>query len=108
VRYNQRVMTEAKELPLACSLPVHDLAERREEIGELLRRGLIGSEREPHSLRLHFDRSPSIADAVHDLVRRERECCPFLDFVIAERSSGLTLSIRAPAEAAAVLDGFAP
>jgi hypothetical protein len=100
-------MSEAKELPLACSLPAYDLAERREEIGELLRRGPIGRERRARTLRLHFDRSPSVADAVHDLVRRERECCPFLDFTVEDGASELVLSIRAPAEAAAVLDGFA-
>ncbi|MDX6668970.1 MAG: hypothetical protein QOK04_2350 [Solirubrobacteraceae bacterium] len=100
-------MSQAKELPLACSLPAPDLAERREEIGELLRRSLIGSEREPQHLRLHFDRSPSVADAVNDLVRRERECCPFLDFTVEDGASDLVLSIRAPADATAVLDGFA-
>jgi hypothetical protein len=101
-------MSHANELPLACSLPADGLAERRAEIGELLRRGLISSQRQEHSMTLSFAPSPAVADAVHDLVRRERECCPFLAFTVEESPAALVLSIRAPAGAAAVLDAFAP
>jgi hypothetical protein len=100
-------MSAANQLPLACSLSGAELAARRREIREVVARALIGSERGRADLRLRFARSPSVVDAVEDLVRRERECCPFLHFEIIEGASELVLSIRAPAGAAAVLDEFA-
>ena len=97
----------AEHRTIACSLSAAELSERGDELSELAGRALAGREREDGRVRLRFRAEPGVAEQVEDLARRERECCPFLDFAVQDGASELVLSIRAPAAAAAVLDGFA-
>ena len=92
--------------PAACSLSAGEAARRAEEFRELARRALAGRERGEAEVRLRFHAGPGVTEAVEDLARRERDCCPFLDLRV-ERSPGeVTLAIGAAPEDAAALDAF--
>lgn len=78
---------------------------RRAEALKLLRAG--SAERtveEDGSLVLVFRGSDELRGAVRDLVRREKECCPFFEFALSERGEELTVVARAPAEARELLE----
>jgi hypothetical protein len=40
------------------------------------------------------------------LVEAERECCPFLDFVVDENDAGVTLTVTAPPQAEPIVQGL--
>ena len=95
-------MTEHRPVPVACSLDAAALAERQAEIDELVR---LPSE----GLRLHFRGSKSVRAAVHDIARREQECCPFFQFSFEEHHEDLLVGVAAPIDARPLLMGlFAP
>ena len=97
---------EPVELPLACSLTAAEQSDRAAEFRELARRSLVDRRRKPGLVVLSFRPTPGVAEQVHDLARRERECCPFLRLSV-QRSGGLVaLSIGAGPDADAVLDAF--
>jgi len=95
-----------KEAPIACSLDAGELERRRGEIEALARAALVGRERGSGKVRLRYRRSDEVEAAVRDLVRRERQCCPFLDFDLTVGDQELILDIAGPPEADAVLDAL--
>ena len=99
-------MTERVEMPLACSLGAAEQVEREEEIRGLFERALTGRRREPRSLELRFRGEEGVEEAVRDLARRERECCPFLEIAVAERGGEVVVRVSAPDPAA--LDALDP
>jgi hypothetical protein len=93
--------------PHACSLSPSERAGRGAEFRALADAALVNRERRDGVVRLGFRDEPAVRATVEDLMRRERECCPFLDFrVVAERGV-VTLEIAAtdPADRPA-LDAF--
>ncbi len=83
------------------------MATRRAEAAGLLRAG--SAERtveEDGSLVLVLRGAPALRTQVRDLVRREKECCPFFDFEVAERGDELTVVARAPEEGRELLEGL--
>ena len=85
------------EPPAVCTLAAEELKERRAFIRELSRAALLASRRTPLTLELTYHRSA--ADRVRALVRRERTCCAFLEFELAEGATGVQLTITAPERA---------
>ena len=81
---------------LACSLAPAALESRKDEIDRLLSAHLIEQERVQGAVRLRFRPLPAVREAVADLVRRERECCPFLGFALEDRADSLVLQVSAP------------
>jgi hypothetical protein len=65
-----------------CTLDDPELAERLREIARLLDQTMIDCHREADGIVLSFH--SNAAAAVRDVVRRERECCGFLDFALEE------------------------
>lgn len=93
--------------PIACSLDAEDLQSRLAEIEALGAASLLsyGQEGEQHVLRFRGDaRTRQHLEAI---VAVERECCPFLELDLTPDGEQLTLSIAAPAEAAAVAAALA-
>ncbi len=98
-------MTQS-ENPIACSLTPEEMAGRQEEARALARQALVGRQRSDGGVRLEYRHSEAVEAAVRDLVRRERECCPFLELEVGAGAGRLTVDISAPAEAAPVLDAI--
>jgi hypothetical protein len=99
-------MTVDETPAMACSLTAGEARARGAEIEDLFRAGLERCDREDRELRLTF-RVPDVDEpALTDLVARERECCPFLDFELSKNAGRLVLVIGAPAGAGPALDVF--
>jgi hypothetical protein len=47
-------------------------------------------------LRLELTYAPEAAERVREMVRRERECCAFLDFKLQKEADAVRLTIVAP------------
>ena len=90
--------------PVACSLSASEMAARGDELRELSRRALVGRARTSGGVRLEFAHSEATEAAVRDLVRRERECCPFLTFELGVDAGRLTVEVSGPGDAQPLLD----
>jgi hypothetical protein len=55
---------------------------------------------------LRFRDEPGVRQAVEDLARRERECCPFLDIDVSKAGNQVVLAIGAAASDRPALDAF--
>ena len=88
--------------PIACTLSAGGQAVRREEAATLMRRALVGREPIEGGVRLRF-RGESEQE-LRELLRRERECCPFFGFSLAAGGPELVLEATAPPEARELLD----
>ena len=92
---------------LSCSLnrvAMHGREHRWRRLGES---ALLESSCEPERALMRFRDQPQVAEELRELVRLERECCPFLDFTLTEQEGSLELLIEGPPEAAAMLESFA-
>lgn len=93
---------ETTTTPIACTLGVGAYQERLAWIAELNRSALRSSRREGARLVLTYD--PGAAARVREMVRRERQCCAFLDFELREDENNTTLVVTAPEAAPDALD----
>jgi hypothetical protein len=92
------------QTPLACSLPPADQAKRGRELDDLARRALVRSDRAGRELVLGYRAAPTVEEALRELIRREAECCPFLDLELVAARDELELRVSAPPGAEGVLD----
>lgn len=96
-----------KELPLiACSLDERGLADRLDEFRALFRTALLSSEQIDGGARLRFD--TAAADAVRDLLAREKDCCPWWDFSFEQTADALVVTAPAPPDAAPLVERLLP
>lgn len=86
---------------IACSLG-NGFKKRAENIEALGQRALLASQREP--LRLQLTYSKDALSTLQNLVAKEAECCPFLDFAWQHSDDKVDLTITAPKSAAAIID----
>ncbi|OBI28334.1 hypothetical protein [Mycobacterium sp. E2238] len=92
---------------VACALTASDYAARIAWIEQLSATALDSYQREGHRIRLRY--RPAAAAQARELVRRERQCCPFLKFSTEERDDAVVVTIDAPADLGAAADDlFAP
>jgi hypothetical protein len=98
----------ATELPIACSLGPDQLSGRADAWRQLAERALIEAKRSEAAAVQRYRREVGVETKLRELVRREAECCPFLDFELADEGDALVLTITGPADAAAVIDLFSP
>jgi hypothetical protein len=82
---------------IACTLSAGDYRDRLQQITGLARDSLISHDRKGLVLTLRYD--ASAADRVKEMVRREQECCPFLNFTVREETSQIVVNVTAPEEA---------
>jgi hypothetical protein len=97
-------MDRRGEAPIACTLQPGDYKERLAWIAELAREGLLDVSRE--DLRIELKYAPSVADRVREMVRKEQQCCAFLNFDLSEFDEGVRLTITAPERAREVADAL--
>ena len=91
-------------IPSACSLSSGQREDRELEFRDLAASALLASERTPAGIRLRFDPAPAVRARVMELVRKEKECCPFFDFRLEASLAEFSLQVSAPPEAEPMLD----
>ena len=98
---SERTMTEARELPIACSLPDKEKATRKEEIQTGISSGIQQRIELPDGFEFSFPGDDEWLEKLAQFVRFERECCRFLTFeVVSEPDKGpIRLRLRGPAQA---------
>jgi hypothetical protein len=82
---------------IACTLSAADYRDRLRQITGLARDSLRSHDRKGLELTLRYD--ASAVDRVKEMVRREQECCPFLNFVVREEADQIVVSVTAPEKA---------
>lgn len=97
----------AEQEPIACSLDGDELEARLAAAGRAGRAALISRERTDNRHELRFRGGRETRALLEQIVRAERECCPFLSLALEARGAELVLSIEAPAGAEASADGLA-
>jgi hypothetical protein len=91
--------------PIACSLSVEQLTTQRESLLLGLADHAVQRTALPSGMRLRFPATAARMRQIDAVVRRERECCPFLEFRIglALGGSALTLDVTGPEGTAELL-----
>jgi hypothetical protein len=90
-------MAAEPDKPIACTLGGTDYRERRAWIARLNRDGLLRHRREQLVLELHYARD--VQDRVRELMRKEAECCAFMEFEFSEAATDVRVTITAPQHA---------
>ena len=89
------------ETPIACSLDAEEMAQRGNEFSALR---ALSVERTQRGISVLYAREQEAA--VRDLVRREGECCPFLDLRVSVEGRGVRLDVEGPEDARPVIEAF--
>ena len=84
-------------VPIACALAGPTMAERLRRIKALTDTSLLSHELKVDQLRLVYRHDA--AKEVRAIAELERDCCPFLDFVIEEVGRSIVLIVSAPPDA---------
>ena len=84
--------------PIACTLSAQQLTAERETLLLGLSDHAVQRTPLPQGMRLRFSATAERMRQIDAVVRRERECCPFLEFRIglALGGSSLTLDVTGP------------
>ena len=95
------------EQPIACSLDGAGLEARLAAATEVGRAGLISRELVGERHLLRFRPESHVRARLEEIVKAERECCPFLSISLEERGSELVLAIEVPVGAEEPADALA-
>lgn len=87
------------DAPIACTLTTGDYAERMEWIAALNRTALRASRLDGTVLTLEY--RATALPTVREMIRREQECCAFLEFNVRAEKDTVELTVRAPEESGA-------
>jgi hypothetical protein len=100
-----RERTVPMMLPIACSLSAQQLDAQRETLLLGLADHAVQRTPLPSGMRLRFPATAARMRQIDAVVRRERECCPFLEFRVglALGGSSLTLDVTGPEGTAGLL-----
>jgi hypothetical protein len=88
---------------IACSLSPGERSDRRLEFAAVAER-IVGREPTERGVRVRFRDVPGFQEELADLIRREKECCPFYDFRISAVDGEVLLEVDAPPEAQPIID----
>jgi len=91
--------------PIACTLSAQQLTAERETLLLGLADHAVRRTPLPQGMRLHFSATAERMRQIDAVARRERECCPFLEFRVglALGGSSLTLDVTGPDGTASLL-----
>ena len=91
--------------PIACTLSAQQLTAERETLLLGLADHAVQRTPLPQGMRLRFPATAERMRQIDAVVRRERECCPFLEFRVglALGGSSLTLDVTGPDGTATLL-----
>jgi hypothetical protein len=94
--------------PIACTLSAEQLTAERETLLLGLADHAVQRTPLPQGMRLRFPATAERMRQIDAVVRRERECCPFLEFRVglALGGSSLTLDVTGPHGTATLLAGL--
>ena len=87
-----------EELPIACSLPAADKADREQAWGQVIAAWATTAVDVPGGLRVSFRAAAGLRERLQELAALEGECCPWMALEVS-RPPELALTIAAPAEA---------
>ncbi len=90
--------------PLICALGAGEARERLDWIAALNRTALLDARRDGRCLILTYRAGQ--ADRIREVIRRESQCCSFLNFAVDEVREAVTLTITAPDSAPDILDSI--
>ena len=91
-------------LPIACTLSRQQLAADREALLLGLADHAVGRTPLPTGMRLRFPATAERMRQIDAVVRRERQCCPFLEFRVGlALGRSLTLDVTGPEGTAGLL-----
>ena len=93
---------DRESLQAACTLTAADHAARTACIEELNATALDSYQREGRHMRLTY--RPAAVAKARELVRHERECCPFLRFTTEEDQDAFVVIIDTPSELGTAAD----
>ena len=98
---SEHAVTEAGELPIACSLPENQQIDRMEEIHTEISAGIQETVELQDGYEFRFPGDDEWLEKLAQFVRFERECCRFLTFEItSDPDKGpIRLRLRGPAGA---------
>ena len=94
-----RLMT--KNIPVACTLGVADLAAQRQRWEQLMARALTGRAETADGLRLSF--RPEAEDELRALVAVEAGCCAWADWTVEPAAGAVVLDVRSAGEGIAAV-----
>lgn len=91
-------MEATRGLPIACSLTTPELQERRSNVLQRVRRGVLEVKELEDGYSYTFPSAGEWLSEVADLVDLERQCCPFLQFriTVAPNDGPLLLELTGP------------
>ncbi|MDQ6748496.1 MAG: hypothetical protein M3010_10390 [Candidatus Dormibacteraeota bacterium] len=98
------VVTPASAVPVACTLDAAEMPGRLQEWRDLVSH-VVDRTAIPGGTRLQLDATTPL-DQLALLVRAEQGCCSFFAFAITVDSSGVSLEVRGPPEAQAMVDSL--
>lgn len=87
-------MMPEENAPIACTLGAGEFRERLAWIAALRRDALLKWTWSGLTLTLCF--APHATERVHELMRREQACCPFLRFELQEQAGEVRLVVTVP------------
>jgi hypothetical protein len=96
--YSSGMRTMPVSLPIACSLSSAELSAQREALLPGLAAHAVARSTLPRGMRFRFSATAERMRQIEAVVRREQECCPFLEFRVglALGTSSLTLDVTGP------------
>lgn len=98
----------AEWVPSACTLPTAEQPLRTAEFDHVFRTALRAVDRPGLTrLVLTLESAPGRADAVHDLIDRESQCCAFFTFSLTAEPGAVRLEVSVPPANVAVLEALA-
>lgn len=100
----ERAAGNGEPAPLTCSQGNEEVAEIGKLLLTLAGRSLTPPERTATGYRLRLRPDPELVTTLREFVRRDKECCPFLDFSVKADPEALQLDVSGPEAASRLLD----
>ena len=92
------------ELPIACTLTLDQLQDRRKAVLSPVRNAVVKKEPIAAGYRYEFDQSLQISQAINTMVELELRCCSFLRFQTSANDNTICLEVTGPAEALGIIE----
>jgi hypothetical protein len=103
-REPNRSVADRAQAPLTCSKGSEEVAEIGKLLLTLARCSLTPPERTTTGYRLRLRPDAEVETTLREFVRRDKECCPFLEFSVKRDQETLQLDVRGPEAASRLLD----
>jgi hypothetical protein len=87
------------DLPIACTLPPDQSADRTAQLAALAARALRSRAPTPAGERLVFADTPEVEAELRAAIAAEARCCPFLAMELRRTRDGLVLEVSGPQDA---------